>query len=547
MPARVVYKAVQNKFVTSIYLKYLTIILIFLNFATYAQNDTLISRQDTLFDKTTTKLDSIEHEFIIETDSIKQLYSTQKEKIDLLKLKYQGRIDILKKFNSPSISLPDNPLDSLDNSAPDVSRYTHKIDSLEQHLAAAQQRTTAKLDSVKHSVNEKINSLKLPKQADEQVAKLTSGMGKVTMPSMDDDVNSKLGLDKLNTALPTLPGAGKLPDTNLPDVASAIPDANLPAVNAAIPEANLPVVNPNLPSITDINTGKIEEVTGQISDVNSQAGVIQKQVKEATASPEAAGKTIENKVGELDVIAALPPQQLPDQTGISGGMPANGDEAKEQLIGMAKTEAMNHFSGKEAVLMTAMDKMSKYKQKYASVTSVKDLPKKVPNELKGKPFIERVVPALTLQFQSWRDLMLDVNVSAGYRITSRITAGLGWNHRWAYTLDDRQFNPNARVYGVRTYGEYMLKKGFGFRLDVETMNTPIESKNGQVAETLSRAWVWSMLTGIKQKYPITKYLNGNAQIMYNWFDKDHRSPYVDRLNFRIGFEYSIRARKTQGK
>lgn len=56
-------------------------------------------------------------------------------------------------------------------------------------------------------------------------------------------------------------------------------------------------------------------------------------------------------------------------------------------------------------------------------------------------------------------------------------------------------------------------------------------------------WVLSAIVGIKQKYPIYRQLKGNAQIMYNIFDKDHRSPYTDRINFRIGFEFTMKKKK----
>jgi hypothetical protein len=189
--------------------------------------------------------------------------------------------------------------------------------------------------------------------------------------------------------------------------------------------------------------------------------------------------------------------------------------------------------------------MSKYKEKYSNVSSLKDLPEKTPNPMKEKPFIERLVPGLTLQFHSNQDFLLDVNVSAGYRFTERITAGLGWNQRWAFSIDDREFHPDARIYGVRSYGEFKIKKGFGLRAEVECMNAFVKETVTGTPEAGSREWVWSAFSGVKQEYRITNFLKGNAQVMYNLFDPHHKSPYGDRINIRMGFELTLKKRKKE--
>ena len=147
-----------------------------------------------------------------------------------------------------------------------------------------------------------------------------------------------------------------------------------------------------------------------------------------------------------------------------------------------------------------------------------------------------------MQFQSFHYFSLDVNASAGYKFRKRIVAGLGWNQRWAY--DGSDFVLSAKIYGVRSYGEFHLNKGFALRADVECMNTQVKPVT-QAAETTHREWVWSVFTGIKQEYRITKNLRGNAQVMYNLFDPEYKSPYADRINVRMGFEYAIK--KKPGK
>lgn len=495
----------------------LTIVLILACVTVYSQSDTLTLQSDSLIKNADARLDSVQHGFTAKSDSIKQSYVREKQKLLSFRQRYALKLDSLK---SKATLTPRNPLDTLAVSS-DAVVYTRKIDSLDQKIQNVQQRTTMKIDSLKGVVSEQVNKFKLPKEAQGKVTELTAVMDKVSVPAFDTGLTDKFNLPAVHAGVPAFPDV-KLPDTNLPNVNINIPGSDL----------NVPNLNTSIPSV---NTEKISELTGR-------AGDLQKQVTEATGSMESLGKTLENKAGEQ--IKGLPDQKLPEVPGLEGGVPKTGDEAKEQLAQLAKKEAVNHFAGKEAVLTNAMEKMSKYKQKYSSVSSLSEIKdEKHHNELKGKPLLERLVPALTLQFQSWQDVMLDINPSVGYKITSHLTAGIGWNQRVAFNIPQSQFNAEAKVYGIRTYGEYTFKKGFGFRLDVETMNTPSKQKDPAIDPPPTRDWVWGALVGVKQKYPIYKKLKGNAQLMYNIFDKDHRSPYLDRVNFRIGLELSLKSKK----
>lgn len=502
--------------------------LVFLSIWTYAQADSIqFSIPDSIVSHVQfKKLDSIEHSFTAQSDSVRQSYIQKKEKLGALKLRYLNRIDSLK--NKTAIQFPGNPLDTL---KPDlnVAQYKRKIDSLDQQVAYLNNKVTSRIDSLKGQVNHQIDKLKLPKETDAKIAKLTSQMDKLSVPAFDSDISDRLGLNNVGTSLPDMPQSGNLLPSNLPGT-------NSPAISPGMRgmDAKLPDLQGNIPS-ADINTGKIGDITGQ-------AGDIQKQVTEAAGSTEALGKTLENKASEQ--IKGLPDQQLPGVEGLPGGIPKTGDEAKEQLAQLAQKEAINHFAGKEAVITSAMEKMSKYKQKYSSVNSLKDIKdEKRHNEMKGKPVRERLVPALTLQFQSWQDFMLDINPSVGYRFTSHFTGGIGWNQRVAFNISQTQFNKEAKVYGIRSYGEYTFKKGFGLRLDIESMNTPAKDIDPATDVVPPRDWIWGALIGVKQKYPIYEKLKGNAQMMYNIFDKDHSSPYIERINFRIGLEFTLKRKE----
>lgn len=190
-----------------------------------------------------------------------------------------------------------------------------------------------------------------------------------------------------------------------------------------------------------------------------------------------------------------------------------------------------------------MEKMAKYKKKYNEVSSVKDLKNNVRNPMKEKRFIERLRPGLNLQvLKKGGDILLDFNPYLGYRLTSRFTLGAGWNHRIAFNWHDKNFQPNASIFGPRLYTEYTLKKGFSPRLELETMNTMVPPATVKHGDPFKRVWVAGAFAGIKKVYKIAGPLHGTASVMFRLFDPKRQSPYGDVVNARFGFEYSIKSK-----
>jgi hypothetical protein len=142
---------------------------------------------------------------------------------------------------------------------------------------------------------------------------------------------------------------------------------------------------------------------------------------------------------------------------------------------------------------------------------------------------------------------VDFNPYAGYRFTGRTTAGVGWNQRIAYNLDKKLFNPEARVFGPRIFGEYKLWKGFSPRLEGEVMNTTVPPSTITTSlDPGQREWVWGAFVGLKKEYRFFKNVKGTALIMARIFNTDHKSPYADVLNVRFGFEFPMKKKGNGG-
>jgi len=477
-----------------------TILTLFACQLVWAQTDTLMNslRPDTL-PPAVQRMDSIKSDFQSRADSVQQAYQNTAGKLQSQRDRYQHKADSLTTLNLPA------------------GHYTGKVDSLNRELASAQQKATGKLTSLKQDATSKINGLPLTPDMQARAAQLTAGIDGVGLTSASVPGMPALPGSGLNSTLPQVPG---------------MPGGSLPGVDV-----------PGLNNVTDItkNIDGVSEITQQLDGAQQAVG----QVTQATEGLKNVDKLAESQAGKVAEVKALQ-----DQAGALPTSPLGSEEqAKQQLVSQARKVAVDHFAGKQEQLKQAMDQMSKYKQKYESVQSIKELPKRPPNAMRGKPFYERLVPGLTLQAQhqgkAWQ---ADFYVSSGYRVSGRITAGIGWNQRWGYNFGTGKFQPGSRIFGPRAYGEFKLKKGFVVRAETEYMNAFVPPRYKTAPQDDGRReWVWGVFTGIKKEYSFIGNVKGNVQLMYNLYDPDSRSPYGDRLIARMGFEYTIKKKTKTGK
>lgn len=384
-----------------------------------------------------------------------------------------------------------NQIDSLQQIGQRADKLIYKIDSLnavkEEKLFALK----AKGEKLKSDVREKLNSLSLPPELSGKITEYTNALDHI--------------------------------DVSLPGTAFSIPELNMPelkGLNLSLPK--MPGLK--LDGISDLKTlaGQAEELKDGLPDMK-----LPEKEKIAEKVEEEATSLARDRLGEVPGIPEVP---------------KSGEEARQQLTNEMKEQALDHFGDKQELLKKAMQQLGEYKQKFPDVQSLGDLRQKAPDPIKQKSFIERVVPGLTLQYQRWNVHLLDINLYAGYRFTSKLTAGAGWNQRVAYNAEHKQWNKLSNIYGPRIYSSYNLGRGFIAHLEGEAMITFIHSSltDPQAGQW---KWVYSMMTGLKKEYRLTKKLKGTAYLLYNIFDPNHKSPYVDRLNARFGIEYKIRKKQ----
>ena len=447
---------------------------------------------DTLFQKSINKADSITTSFQTKADSLNNLYQAQFNKIDAHRSKLQNKIDSLNNLKLPT------------------EKLTHKLDSLNQLKSAKLSSLTKEVDDLKAKATNSLKEINLPPQMQEPFDKLKSSVQGYSLPALN-----------ANT-----PG---LPSGNLP----SLTNTKLPTLS------NQLKLDTNLKGLGNLN--QVNEFAGKAGEYTQDA---QNLVKGNLDEVKNIDKTLESKVAGMEGVDQLTKgqgmlgqaNQLTDSAAMQDKMK---ELAKEQIMNVAQ----DHFAGKQEVLQQAMDKMSKLKSRYSEVKSMAELPKKLPNPLKGKPLIERLVPGVTFQILKSNYFILDVNALLLYRITPRLSAGAGWNQRLPF--DDLKIKKEERIYGPRGVIELKWTKGINFRLLPEIMNTtippPIARSHG--IDPAYREWVPSMFVGIKKDFTVYKNIKGNTEVLYNLYDPNNYSPYGDRLAVRFGFEFPMKKKQ----
>jgi hypothetical protein len=391
------------------------------------------------------------------------------------------------------------------------SRILQMIDSVDLRLKRTIAAANEKLESLKSRTVQQLEKLNVSAQLSEKISSFIRDIEGLELSSTGIDlssVTSTLNSLNLNNAM------------NLPSV---------PVTDDIVKVADLGRSIPDVPSVPE-ELGTSGQDIQQIIRGDSAAIAKASSMAEEKVAEWSGFSKVQEQTGGFDDY-----QQQLNEIKDPGALAGQGAEQLQQA-------AMDHFAGREQVLQEAMDLMGKYKDKFSSLSSLANAPRRRPNEMRGKPFIERIVPAFMLQLQKeGNNYLLDINPYIGYRFTGKITAGAGWNQRIAYDTKANDFTSQPRIYGPRVFGEYNLWKGFCPRVEVEAMNAMVApSTQPSRMDLATRQWVWGAFAGLKKEYRFIKNVKGTALVMFRLFDPNYKSPYSDVLNVRIGFEFPMK-------
>jgi len=489
-----------------------------------------LQKLDTSNSKVNAKIDSVQSKFqnastlqiggLLRTkwpqDSVRESKANRNE-LDSLKQRLAVKIDSLQANGMSATSLRAK-LDSIERKI-DANRFYE----VQSKLHEMESKLNKPIVDAEDAVNEKLNLMRSEGGANANLP------GTVTAPELETTL----------TSISTEVNIPVLSDTGIPlqeDVKGVEGLSSKLSDLQDIPQQQLDKMN-SVNGVEQVQSGleKANDMTDKVqsygSDVKSMAQGDFENVNELPA-------TLEEEAMKINELT-----ELQDQTGTLDNYRSLAEKAKdpnalmEEVKQQGFTYAVDHFAGKEEILQKAMEHMDKLKVKYKELDNLRDLPKRKPNEMKGKSLNERLVRGVTLQIQKSNNFWLDYNPYLGYRLYGRFTAGVGWNERVSID-NDLNFSLRDRIYGPRVFVDFAYRKGWSVRADIEKMNARAEVPQINQTGESNRQWLWSAFVGIRKEYKFSKRATGNFEFLYNVYDDKNQSPYSSRLAVRFGFEIS---------
>lgn len=158
-----------------------------------------------------------------------------------------------------------------------------------------------------------------------------------------------------------------------------------------------------------------------------------------------------------------------------------------------------------------------------------------PQEKPKSPFWERVFLGGNLGAQFGNVTMVNVSPIVGYRITPKISAGVGVTYQY-YSI--KTYNYETHIYGGRIFARYQPLSFLFLHAEAEALNWNCP-RNEPTGFTTERLWSPGLLAGGGFTQPIggggsSIYIMGLYNFLYN-----SCSPYGSPFVLRIGANFGL--------
>lgn len=417
--------------------------------------------------------------------------------------------------------------DSIESSSNDPLVVKKKSDSLKQVYESALSRRISFL---------KRNGVRLPKRAGRLSDKALLATGK---------------FPQLSTS--RIPGAGDL-SGNLPISNIGRSDESLPKLD--VTDASLSSIQNSYINVPQLGELKNRELPGELSNARNVMGDVSSQAKEVGGLAKDAerlkgeginsdeanelidgaiknAKPLEGVSNQLSEVEKLDQLKQLDMAKFK-----DAQLARDQLASKITT---NQVLQNEEAVKVYMEKMRKRKRKFNQISDMRYIPKIKPNEMKGKPLGERVVPGLLFQiFDSGqtRDSKKIVSWFLApellYRISGKLSAGIGGVYRIQYSVAPKVFWDRP-LYGYKLIGQLKIWKDVHLRAEWENLSF---YSPPTLLEDRQRIWRNNWLAGIGRVQPITARLSGYFWAFYN-VTRDPDDIFRNRVILKTGLQFTI--------
>ena len=194
----------------------------------------------------------------------------------------------------------------------------------------------------------------------------------------------------------------------------------------------------------------------------------------------------------------------------------------------------------QANLASAQAEMGKLKDKLNEFTGGSggdiNMPDFNPNSQKIKPLLERLKYSADVQLEKSNRLLpsaANLGLGIGYKLNDKGTAGIGLSYKLGMgTIQHLSFT--SQGLGLRSYIDWKIKKQFyingGYEMNYNSAFKNVDQLKGY------DAWQRSALIGVSKKYKVSKKVNGEMKLLYDFLANAH-VPVSQPLVFRIGYKF----------
>jgi hypothetical protein len=463
------------------------------------------------------------------TDSIKRIVNLPQDKINQLNSAIQSQQDSL-------LGIINKPINDVNSSISETQQtFQSKITGEQTNI---QNKVQGKMDGVENDVQQNIS-------------KATDGKANLA--------NGELKIPGAESALP-------VKDLKLDNV--TVESAKIPGMETGVPKVDMPKIEtPKLPDTkldmkslgekADVNLDAVNKVTGEVSKVQGQIGNIDGKLAEAEQYENEIRNINENGLKDAEKL----PEEIEKKAGDMAGIKTlNAEKEKvmkyKSVVERYKDEKLMKEEIQRKLREVANDKVNQYtaavkdaqkhianaKKINPAVQAYKDITRKRPNQMKGKPFRQRFIPGITLQAYNGEKFAMDVAAQAGYRVTGRLTTGIGYTYRISISDKNTNIVRGEGISGYRAYVDFRLLKSFFAHGEFESLSLDAR-KQPKLFETLP-SQTYGSYFGLGKRYNVSRKIKGSVTGLYR-VDYKGEVPGLSKLTLRIGFDLNLNKHKSK--
>jgi len=486
---------------------------------------------------------------------------------------FSNPLDTLKKPALPGDSLRNEVSTHIEGTQQKISEST---DAVQNKAEGVQTKIEDKATSVQQKAEEKVNKLS-GKEVDLGKGETSPDINGIQVPDVGLPGNTQLpqgsGLStpELNTDV-KLPETGNISQSINPDLPK-MTDVKLPdgieSVTEKVGEAGSKlekvgevknevkgIKENGLDGVKDLpKTAELEKITSKTEEVNKlteEAGQYKDQVKEIkeTGIEDLNTESLEEEVSKMSGVKELDAQTKKAKE-LAGSQTAMLQRYSDKKLIQAelKRKSANVVNDQMKDFMPSIKAkqadMVKAKKLSGNVVQTADSVKKIKREnaMKGKPFRNRIVPGVTMQtFNGNGEMLFDLGPQIGYRVTGRLTMGVGGVYRVGVGKVNPSWVEDKDTYGYRVYSDFALIKGFFGHAEFESLNKPVQSPlSPQEIDTQDAKGI---NIGLGKKYTISSRVKGSLMGMYRC-SLTGDLPGQSKFAVRMGFDYVFKKPKAK--